>query len=549
MFKKIFTGYLIIGLFALMLLFSVPNITGSQTRKSRFNADNDISLMSYDSQVTQFENLPNFDSGNSVDEIVYNISFYYNPVEYSTPDIIFNLTLYPYWYTDGDNYFIDYSLCLSAYKKSDDFSNFLIYDLLVEDLSDYNFNFFNLDLLSSSVTLEFQNDQDPVDLTFLVRLYNGSFFQSFSFYYSFSDTYEYYDLFDLGVGSFSNSITTNHIDSSIAMINSNEFIPYHILTSAQSCIDLLYTVEKNNFYYNEGFNTGNELGYDEGYDIGYNEGYNEGYNIGYDEGVEFVKNNSAFSGQFYVDNLSQYCTTILYDVGNSYADTDVNPFIEDWFDNGFRFRSLLYNAYDQLFLNDLLPIAPDEPNPTVFYFAFDNYIKSEDLDLTIYGFNKVILYDSNNNEYVFEIPRDFQQESYNLDITLNGLLIKRIAFYIDLNYHYDTVDDFYNNNVKPYIISNYVTDYIKGFNDGVNTKINEIIAKDREIKYLEERLENLSSGEFTLANLFWSIGSIPFETIKIIWNFEFLGVNLTQFFTGLITALMLVFLIKRFLFK
>lgn len=50
---------------------------------------------------------------------------------------------------------------------------------------------------------------------------------------------------------------------------------------------------------------------------------------------------------------------------------------------------------------------------------------------------------------------------------------------------------------------------------------------------------------YNAPQLIWTIASTPFESFKQIWNVDFLGLNLANFFIGLISALIIIYIIKK----
>lgn len=61
--------------------------------------------------------------------------------------------------------------------------------------------------------------------------------------------------------------------------------------------------------------------------------------------------------------------------------------------------------------------------------------------------------------------------------------------------------------------------------------------------------EQIASGEgltMNMRSLLWTIGGLPFESFKKIWNVDFLGINISQFFLGLFGALIVIWLIRKF---
>lgn len=64
---------------------------------------------------------------------------------------------------------------------------------------------------------------------------------------------------------------------------------------------------------------------------------------------------------------------------------------------------------------------------------------------------------------------------------------------------------------------------------------------------LLQQYNDLASGEYTFSELFWSISSVPFGVLASGFNVNVLGVNLAAIITGLFTALLIIWLIKKFL--
>lgn len=116
--------------------------------------------------------------------------------------------------------------------------------------------------------------------------------------------------------------------------------------------------------------------------------------------------------------------------------------------------------------------------------------------------------------------------------------------------------------------SDYQSGYEQGFSDGVkqideqmNQAYNDMLVQNTalslQIQDLNDRIQtqsNLisqmqeqlnSSGNFK--NLFFTMADIPFKTVHSALGFEFWGVNLFRFFTGVLTALGIVWLIKKIL--
>lgn len=95
----------------------------------------------------------------------------------------------------------------------------------------------------------------------------------------------------------------------------------------------------------------------------------------------------------------------------------------------------------------------------------------------------------------------------------------------------------------------YDNGYITGHDDAIN-EINEyykpIIQQYKDnINTLAERISYLENGTRNYTNLIWTIGATPWESFKNIWNVEFGGINIANIVTGLVTALLVIYLIKK----
>lgn len=95
----------------------------------------------------------------------------------------------------------------------------------------------------------------------------------------------------------------------------------------------------------------------------------------------------------------------------------------------------------------------------------------------------------------------------------------------------------------------------RSYNQGYNTAIQKY--DDLTIEYqqllsnynsLEQMYNELANGQYTFESLFWSIGSVPMAVLLQTFNVNVLGMNIRAILTGLLTALVVIWLIKR-LFK
>lgn len=137
----------------------------------------------------------------------------------------------------------------------------------------------------------------------------------------------------------------------------------------------------------------------------------------------------------------------------------------------------------------------------------------------------------------------------------------------DESYSYHTTSDrlssghliinFTNNTNLDYMRQQVLDDYpyketlelitSRDFVENVLSLEQENSALKAQISALQEQLDLITSGN-DMQVLIWTIAGTPWESFKHIWNVEVLGVNISGFVTGLITALIIVWIVKK-LFK
>ena len=93
--------------------------------------------------------------------------------------------------------------------------------------------------------------------------------------------------------------------------------------------------------------------------------------------------------------------------------------------------------------------------------------------------------------------------------------------------------------------------YNLGYNDAIQ-KYNELDIEYQQLlsnyTSLEQMYNSLAEGQYTFESLFWSIGSVPMAVLLQTFNVNVLGMNIRAIITGFLTALVVIWLIKR-LFK
>lgn len=134
----------------------------------------------------------------------------------------------------------------------------------------------------------------------------------------------------------------------------------------------------------------------------------------------------------------------------------------------------------------------------------------------------------------------------------------------------------YKNNCYFYLVfknffgdSDWVQGYNEGYREGLSaaeeslkiaynnamTQVNDLTSQVTDltsrvnsqsniIENLQNQINNVNLG---FKNFFFTLADVPFKTVSNVLGFEVFGLNLFQFFTGILTALGCIWLIKKFL--
>lgn len=100
----------------------------------------------------------------------------------------------------------------------------------------------------------------------------------------------------------------------------------------------------------------------------------------------------------------------------------------------------------------------------------------------------------------------------------------------------------FNNGIYPNSNS-----YIAGYDAGHSAGVDESYQAGYSAGYAKARADTtwIDSSTANASDLIWTIGATPWESFKNIWNINFLGINLASVVTGLVTALVVIWLIKK----
>lgn len=115
----------------------------------------------------------------------------------------------------------------------------------------------------------------------------------------------------------------------------------------------------------------------------------------------------------------------------------------------------------------------------------------------------------------------------------------------------DFVDDNY------YLVSDpssasFNNGYNSGFNDGLQINTDKISDLNSQISNLQStistlqgQIKNMENSTSNYQHLLWTIAGTPWESFNKIWNVSFGGINIANVVTGLVTALLVIYLIKK----
>ena len=345
----------------------------------------------------------------------------------------------------------------------------------------------------------------------------------------------------------------------------------------------LYTTSEYNAYGNNQYNAG--------YLAGLND--NEAYNLG----IQHVLNNPHDYNLYTESEYNTYGTN-QYNAGINYVLNNLNEY-------GL-YTTAQYNAYGseqfELGVNTNSGIEIDtaitysDENPELFdSFNSKNYI----------NYSNGLLWFDNLNYEVADLENNFNTESYYTDITLiNSLSTKSDYVFVTresiggLIYFYNnstliyTIDisdsdtlckSFINGecvfNLSDFIDTNIYSSfnklrvwsanfdyyvrgfglannpYYQGYNNGYDIGYSNGIDAGKEIEqpliynagYNAGILYATDNNDNSLVGMVGAVATTPVTLLTTIFNFEFLGINIAGFILSIITLLVVIWLIKRFI--
>lgn len=286
----------------------------------------------------------------------------------------------------------------------------------------------------------------------------------------------------------------------------------------------------------------------------YQNGYNDGYNAAMNQSI------------FAPSNIDIVYTLPYYDVFNSLETAYYvveSSYYENWHSaNLYDFMSSTFEEEWLLFYEDTMSPAFDignESNLTMI-INFKNPVSFKNLNFSGRGFSAFAFeYYNSNSSLVWNYAQGERNDYYfsltipESDADYSAILVQAIWLQLPVVFNSYTDMTFLSNSLV--LVDDNQTEYNKGFDAGKNAGYNNGFSageisgyengyNDAEEYYtdkynklmddylrLNENYNDLFNETWTLPKLFWSIGSVPFETFKSIWNVEFLGVNIASFIT------------------
>ena len=91
----------------------------------------------------------------------------------------------------------------------------------------------------------------------------------------------------------------------------------------------------------------------------------------------------------------------------------------------------------------------------------------------------------------------------------------------------------------------YNTGYNTGYNDGVQSQQGNITQAHQQ--GYNEGYAAGTAGSTNLGNILLSVGGVPFETLKSIFDFDLLGINISSLIMSILTAAVAIWLVKLFI--
>lgn len=257
------------------------------------------------------------------------------------------------------------------------------------------------------------------------------------------------------------------------------------------------------------------------------------------------------SALYCLRNSSYWSSTYDFDALYGFYNSDLDLFLQ--YGSVLSVSIPLYSAY--MLNNDYTGFTFSIPFDYTYYKNYPSqsfYIAIPQQDRCEYGSSSssfsynYFTFDYNDNEYAFFIDdKSFSNDNYgvmynnlsNQYAELQNQYNELNASYEQVNSNYEIVSNNYNNLSSQY--SSLNSDY-----NSLNTTYQQL---DSNYQSLLEQYNSLNNENYTFSELFWSLSAVPFGVLSSGFNVNVLGVNLAAIISGLFTAVLLIWIIKKFL--
>ena len=313
-----------------------------------------------------------------------------------------------------------------------------------------------------------------------------------------------------------------------------------------------YIISNNYFSYEYDFTGARVVNDNTSYifDNAFNEGYSywSTFYFGYDYINEFLTAWEDFDVDNFNPSVSLTCSYVL-ETNEGASEYIGNIKLSYWtlptyFDSSTQFNSW----FGSVVPNDFYTInisSQDYYNgystyyfTITYYFPFKNLISNNALGSSTYPTFVIpsYIYSDVNAFSIRSLGFDLQDYSENCEYIFGSIFYDTpdISNSVTINQLYNSLDALQQENSR-----------LQGENLNLQSQYNLL---DIQYNALLDQYNLILQNDYTFSELFWSISAVPFGVLTSTFNVNVMGVNLAGVITGLLTSMVLLWLIKR-LFK
>lgn len=422
------------------------------------------------------------------------------------------------------NYTILYNISCSFYSESQDYINISLSSFVIDDITFYYY-FYNsndskyYEVHSLNYVYDF-NDDTPYMNAILI---NDLFTQIFSCNYNDGDN-KYLDgnYFNSNIfivisssdlkKSFDTDKVVDKFTSDISFSFTNFKLFYNLVSSINNNIYITqaYTSDLFDYYFMYRLKSGtyvftslnSYVSSGSPWNIRLNQFFSDnGWAEGTFPGVSFEFNGNSVLYSVFFTTATFEGTITTYNINECPISIDIS--------------SKVSNAYIEVGYSSIRNINTTSNDPFVLNNIYTSYHYTQ-------GTNTSLLFNSGNFNYNTFVYSADVFSLYSLD----------------------------NISISSYYSNAFQNGYNKATADLKNTidNYNNIITeKDALIDSLNKQLSDSLQGKYTFSQLFFGVAQVPVQIIGGMLNFDLLGINLFAVFSGIFTALLLIWLIKKFI--